>query len=52
MPGERLGQSLALVGAALLFGPGQQEQTTVESDGGILIGKTIAYRKAGGWALK
>lgn len=38
--------------AALLFGPGQQEQTTVESDGGNLISKTIAYRDAGGMALK
>ncbi|MCX4609710.1 RICIN domain-containing protein [Streptomyces mirabilis] len=38
--------------AGLLFGPGQQEQTTVESDGGNLINKTIAYRKSGGTALK
>jgi hypothetical protein len=37
---------------ALLFGPGQQEQTTVESDGGNLIRKTIAYRASGGVALK
>ncbi|HET9654708.1 MAG TPA: RICIN domain-containing protein [Kineosporiaceae bacterium] len=37
---------------ALLFGPGQQEQTTVESDGGNLINKTIAYRNSGGTALK
>ncbi|MFF2431995.1 RICIN domain-containing protein [Streptomyces mirabilis] len=38
--------------AALLFGPGQQEQTTVESDGGNLINKTIAYRNSGGTPLK
>jgi hypothetical protein len=38
--------------AALLFGPGQGEQTTVESDGGNLIRKTIAYRHSGGTALK
>ena len=38
--------------AGLFFGPGQQEQTTVESDGGNLINKTIAYRKSGGTALK
>ncbi|MEU1512934.1 RICIN domain-containing protein [Streptomyces sp. NPDC005811] len=38
--------------AALLFGPGQQEQTTAESDGGNLINKTIAYRNSGGTALK
>jgi hypothetical protein len=38
--------------AALLFGPGQQEQTTVETDGGNLISRTIAYRNSGGVALK
>jgi hypothetical protein len=38
--------------AALLFGPGQQEQTTVESDGGNLINKTIAYHHSGGVALR
>ena len=38
--------------AALLFGPGHGEQTTVESDGGNLIRKTIAYHNAGGTALK
>ncbi|MEU8517358.1 RICIN domain-containing protein [Kitasatospora sp. NPDC048722] len=38
--------------AALLFGAGQQEQTSVESDGGNLINKTIAYRNAGGTPLK
>ncbi|GAB2829246.1 RICIN domain-containing protein [Lentzea nigeriaca] len=38
--------------AALLFGPGQQEQTTVESDGGNLINKTIAYHNSGGTPLK
>jgi hypothetical protein len=38
--------------AGLLFGPGQQEQTTVESDGRNLIKKTIAYRKSGGQGLK
>ncbi|MFI8455397.1 RICIN domain-containing protein [Kitasatospora sp. NPDC085464] len=38
--------------AALLFGAGQQEQTAVESDGGNLINKTIAYRNAGGTPLK
>ncbi|HET9657779.1 MAG TPA: RICIN domain-containing protein [Kineosporiaceae bacterium] len=37
---------------ALLFGPGQQEQTTVESDGANLINKTIAYRTSGGTALQ
>ncbi|MEY9857069.1 hypothetical protein ABH935_002677 [Catenulispora sp. GAS73] len=38
--------------AGLLFGAGQQEQTTVETDGGNLISKTIAYRNSGGVALK
>lgn len=38
--------------AALLFGAGQQEQTTPESDGGYLISKTINYRSSGGTALK
>ena len=38
--------------AGLLFGPGQQEQTTVESDGRNLINKTIAYHNSGGTALK
>jgi hypothetical protein len=38
--------------AALLFGPGQGEQTTVETDGGNLIRKTIAYHNSGGTALK
>ncbi len=38
--------------AALLFGAGQGEQTSVETDGGNLISKTIAYRNAGGVALK
>ncbi|MEW2119261.1 RICIN domain-containing protein [Streptomyces sp. NPDC005474] len=38
--------------AGLLFGAGQQEQTGVESDGGNLINKTIAYGKSGGTALK
>ncbi|MFH8383474.1 RICIN domain-containing protein [Kitasatospora sp. NPDC018058] len=38
--------------AGLLFGPGQQEQTTVETDGGNLIRKTIAYRDSGGEALR
>ncbi|MFC9926628.1 RICIN domain-containing protein [Streptomyces sp. NPDC127190] len=38
--------------AGLLFGPGQQEQTTAETDGGNLINKTIAYHNAGGTALK
>ena len=38
--------------AALLFGAGQQEQTGVETDGGNLINKTIAYRNSGGTALK
>ncbi|MER6032272.1 RICIN domain-containing protein [Streptomyces sp. NPDC001851] len=38
--------------AGLLFGAGQQEQTSVETDGGNLIGKTIAYRNRGGTALR
>jgi hypothetical protein len=38
--------------AALLFGAGQQEQTSIESDGGNLISKTIAYHNSGGVALK
>ncbi|MGW2425534.1 RICIN domain-containing protein [Streptomyces sp. NPDC001709] len=38
--------------AGLFFGPGQQEQTSVESDGGNLIRKTIAYDNSGGTALK
>ncbi len=38
--------------AALLFGAGHQEQTAVETDGGNLINKTIAYRNSGGTPLK
>jgi hypothetical protein len=38
--------------AALLFGSGQGEQTSVETDGGNLISKTIAYRNSGGVALE
>jgi len=38
--------------AGLFFGPGQQEQTTAETDGGNLISKTIAYHNSGGTALK
>ncbi|THA50658.1 RICIN domain-containing protein [Streptomyces sp. A1136] len=38
--------------AGLLFGAGQQEQTSIETDGGNLIGKTIAYHNSGGAALK
>ena len=38
--------------AALLFGAGWSEQTTIESDGGNVIRKTIAYRNLGGVALK
>ncbi|MEV3852983.1 RICIN domain-containing protein [Streptomyces sp. NPDC050095] len=38
--------------AGLLFGPGQQEQTTAETDGGNLIRKTIAYHNSGGTPLK
>ncbi|MDX2677444.1 hypothetical protein [Streptomyces soliscabiei] len=38
--------------AGLLFGAGWTEQTTVESDGGNLIRKTIAYHNSGGTRLK
>ena len=38
--------------AALLFGAGQQEQTTPETDGGNLINKTISYWSSGGTALR
>ncbi|MES9520400.1 RICIN domain-containing protein [Streptomyces capoamus] len=38
--------------AGLFFGPGQEEQTTAESDGGNLINKTIAHHNSGGTALK
>jgi hypothetical protein len=38
--------------AGLLFGAGQGEQTSIETDGGNLIGKTIAYHNSGGAALK
>jgi hypothetical protein len=37
---------------ALLFGAGQQDQTTPETDGGHLINKTIIYWQSGGTALK
>lgn len=37
--------------AALLFGAGQDEQTTPESDGGNLVAKTTANWQAGGTAL-
>ncbi|MEU7062755.1 RICIN domain-containing protein [Streptomyces sp. NPDC046161] len=36
----------------LLFGAGQQEQTSIETDGGNLISKTTAYHHSGGTALK
>jgi hypothetical protein len=38
--------------AGLLFGAGQGEQTSIETDGGNLISKTIAYHNSGGAALK
>ena len=38
--------------AGLLFGAGWTEQTTPESDGGNLFRRTIAYRDAGGVALR
>lgn len=38
--------------AALLFGAGQQEQTSVETDGGNLIRRTIDYWNAGGTPLR
>ncbi|KUN24125.1 lectin [Streptomyces antibioticus] len=38
--------------AGLFFGPGQQEQTSAETDGGNLINKTIAYHNSGGTPLK
>lgn len=37
---------------ALLFGAGQQEQTTPETDGGNLINKTISYWQSGGTAIR
>jgi len=37
---------------ALLFGAGQQEQTSPETDGGNLINKTINYWKLGGTPLR
>jgi hypothetical protein len=37
---------------ALLFGAGQQEQTTPETDGNNLIDKTVSYWTAGGTALR
>ena len=47
-----LGQVANAHVAGLLFGAGQQEQTTPETDGGNLIRKTIAYHNSGGAALK
>ncbi|MFD9354711.1 RICIN domain-containing protein [Streptomyces sp. NPDC060031] len=38
--------------AGLLFGAGHGEQTSVETDGGNLINKTITYHNSGGAALK
>ena len=38
--------------AGLLFGAGHGEQTSVETDGGNLINKTIAYQNSGGAVLK
>ncbi|MDX2528397.1 hypothetical protein [Streptomyces europaeiscabiei] len=38
--------------ADLLFGAGHGEQTSVETDGGNLIKKTIAHHNSGGTALK
>lgn len=37
---------------ALLFGAGQQEQTTPETDGGNLINKTISYWSSGGVQIR
>ncbi|MER5813678.1 RICIN domain-containing protein [Streptomyces sp. NPDC002033] len=38
--------------AGLLFGAGHGEQTSVETDGGNLINRTITYRNSGGAVLK
>jgi hypothetical protein len=38
--------------AALLFGQGSDKSTTIETDGGNLFAKTIAYRNSGGTRLK
>ncbi|HEY8985039.1 MAG TPA: RICIN domain-containing protein [Streptomyces sp.] len=38
--------------AALLFGSGQGEQTTPETDGGNLVNKTTAYRGSGGVGIR
>jgi hypothetical protein len=36
----------------LLFGAGQQEQTSAETDGGNFINKTINYWNAGGVQIR
>ncbi|WP_405867690.1 sigma-70 family RNA polymerase sigma factor [Streptomyces sp. NBC_01515] len=38
--------------AALMFGQGSDKSTTIETDGGNLFRKTIAYRNSGGTPLK
>jgi hypothetical protein len=38
--------------AGLLFGPGQDASTSVQTDGGNLFAKTNAYRNSGGTPLK
>lgn len=38
--------------AALLFGAGQQDQTTPETDGGLLVAKTLSNWQAGGTPLR
>ncbi|GAA1142906.1 hypothetical protein F4556_005881 [Kitasatospora gansuensis] len=38
--------------AALLFGQGSDKSTTIETDGGNLFAKTIAYQNSGGTPLK
>jgi hypothetical protein len=38
--------------AGLLFGPGTDASTSVQTDGGNLFAKTIAYQNSGGTPLK
>jgi hypothetical protein len=49
---SRLGDVADAHVAALLFGAGHPEQTTPETDGGHLIGRTITYRQGGGTGLR
>ncbi|GHB67076.1 hypothetical protein GCM10010347_41440 [Streptomyces cirratus] len=50
--GAQVHPAVRCPGGALLFGAGQEEQTSIETDGGNLIRKTITCHNSGGAALE